>query len=705
MNAARRLLRRARLRGALDAVLWILPWAIAAHWLAPPHNTNWIDAAALLVLVLSIVLVIRRRSERWLIRRLDDQRVEFEDSAALLFRHELPEGLAALQRRRLQARLSAIGLRELALPQQWRGQLCGALLALLVVLVASWIPFTTSSVETPAANSGVAPPAANRAARLIDTAVQLQPPAYTGLQESHSTTLDLRAVEGSRARWVLQFDPPPERVELVFLDGSLLPLQRFAADSSDSPEASPVRGGFAADMALTASTRYRLQFDGVLQNAELPAHRIDVTPDLAPQISVSAPGQTLTQIEQPGPLRFEAQASDDFGLGSASLLITLAKGDGELVEVSERRLALRGEGDARQQSFRHRFEPSDYGFGPGGDLILRLEVSDTRRPVAQVARSASYILRWPRSRDSGSEGMQGLVQRSLPAYFRSQRQIIIDSEALLAERAELSEERFVGRSDAIGVDQRLLRLRYGEFLGEEVEDAGNALPEGHSLDDGHGHADPGAFGNAQSLLEAFGHAHDTAEATTLFDPVTRERLRAALREMWQSELHLRSGDPAQALPYQHRALELIKQIQQATRIYLARVGLELPPIDFSRRGSGEPRNREPAPRDPLPTLQRGDESVARLWQALAPQGAAAAGRDAAMQAFGTWLDARPPADSLDLREAYDRLQREPNCADCAAALRAALWSTLVPPPQGPAARLSPDELGRAWLRALQQPQP
>src|SRR5690606_781903 len=130
-----------------------------------------------------------------------------------------------------------------------------------------------------------------------------------------------------------------------------------------------------------------------------------------------------------------------------------------------------------------------------------------------------------------------------PAYFRSQRQIIIDAEALLEEKPRLASEEFERRSDLIGVDQRLLRLRYGQFLGEESE-GGNALPtsdlpisdlptsdlpagDGHDDDSGDAHApaqgpaqghdhgngapdvgQPGGFGNVGDVLEQFGHTHD-----------------------------------------------------------------------------------------------------------------------------------------------------------------------------------------------------
>src|SRR5690606_1994022 len=96
-------------------------------------------------------------------------------------------------------------------------------------------------------------------------------------------------------------------------------------------------------------------------------------------------------------------------------------------------------------------------------------------------------------------------------------------------------------------------------------------------------AQGGGFGDAGEVVSQYGHLHDIPEAATLLDPGTREILRGALRAMWDAEGFLRLGEPASALPHEYRALELIKEVQRADRIYLARVGLELPPIDESRR--------------------------------------------------------------------------------------------------------------------------
>ena len=84
-------------------------------------------------------------------------------------------------------------------------------------------------------------------------------------------------------------------------------------------------------------------------------------------------------------------------------------------------------------------------------------------------------------------------------------------------------------------------------------------------------------------LEPYAHFHDIAEEVTYYDATTSSKLRAALANMWDAELHLRMGNPQKALPYEYRALKLIKQIQQASRIYVERVGFEPPVIKVAEK--------------------------------------------------------------------------------------------------------------------------
>jgi hypothetical protein len=324
-------------------------------------------------------------------------------------------------------------------------------------------------------------------------------------------------------------------------------------------------------------------------------------------------------------------------------------------------------------------------------------------------------LRWPPESASDSVGMEGIVEHTMPAYFRSQRQIIIDTQKLVEEQPSLDEDALLARSDGIGVDQKILRLRYGQFLGEESETRSDGAPPGDDEKHGKNEADAGRadaltrredehrhfldaqrFGDAGAVTAEFGHTHDVAEAATLIDPETKAILKSALNEMWEAELHLRQGRPAEALPYENKALAYIKQVQQSSRIYLARVGLELPAVDESRRLSGD-RKSVTDRTSALAPANAGDADALALWQALD----ARAMPD--FDAFERWLAAQKKVsdgDRLGVLAAADRVRRDPACEECRRALRALLWPLLPRPAAGVPARTMPDAAGRAYLDAL-----
>src|SRR5699024_9618565 len=133
------------------------------------------------------------------------------------------------------------------------------------------------------------------------------------------------------------------------------------------------------------------------------------------------------------PLSFEA--SDDYGVAAeARLHLTLAQGTGENITFIESTRTLRGSGDGKRLRFGVDLDPVALGLAQGEDLVARLEVRDNRAPRPQSARSASLILRWPPDPPPDVDGLDALARDVLPAYFRSQRQIIIDAEALLEEQ-------------------------------------------------------------------------------------------------------------------------------------------------------------------------------------------------------------------------------------------------------------------------------
>ncbi|MEO7917672.1 MAG: hypothetical protein ABIR16_08525, partial [Dokdonella sp.] len=652
-----------------------------------------------------------------------------EDSASLLFApSDSLTTLQSLQRTRLLTRLGEDNAPDLRDRWPSRKLIINTVMGVAAIAAIALLQPRSNGffASTESMSSEPTKPVSTLTAIKLDIA----PPAYTNLPARSESSLDAKAAQGSQLRWQLRISPRPASAKLSFHDGSSLELIRDGDD-------------WSGERKLETSTLYRIELHGVPPLSDQSLHRIDAIADLAPEIRVIEPDRSLTLLaseQETWPLRFEAH--DDYRLGDASLLVTLAQGTGENITVKEQTIALTGTEvvstttmNGQTRSYENTLDLAALGIARGDDVIVRLSVSDNAQPQPNTTRSASFILRWPPEPSVESSAMEGIVQNTLPAYFRSQRQIIIDSEALIAEQPQLDEPNVLKRSDSIGVDQKILRLRYGQFLGEEFE-SGHS-PGGTEATDHDGHADeagadansaaPGSavkdeaqkdqlvdhdheanapeastFGNEGNILAEYGHVHDQAEAATLLDPVTRKILKSALDEMWQAELHLRTGEPALALPYEYRALGFIKQVQQASRIYLARVGLELPQVDEERRLTGK-REDLTDRADPLVGAVHDDAIVADTWTALDN---ASASRTASVDltALERWVrdqQARLP-DALGVIAAIDEVRRVPGCAECRQRLQARLWPLLP----GSAAHASPrqriDVAGAAWLDALPQ---
>ena len=710
---------RARRRQWWITTVLAVPLALALSavaWRIAGFNT--FTVALLLTLLISVGLATwraRRLDRQWLIRRLDEHPVA-QDSADLLF--AAPQALNPLQQRQRAHVDAALQSRLPELRPHWpvRWVLASALMSVVVMALAfGWPRGQNAAPLFPAASAPPATPA--QPPQLRSARLEIMAPAYTGQAARVQNALDGKVAQDSRLRWSLRFSAQPKTATLQFHDGQRIALQRDGEQ-------------WTAQWTATRPALYRVVTEPALRDTRL--YRLDVVPDRPPVVRVIAPDRSLvlgTPGQRQWPLQFEA--SDDYGVvATAQLKVTLAQGSGENITFREQTFSLSGTGPATQRRFARTLDLAALGATEGNDVIAQLTVRDTHTPTAQSAQSSSVILRLPSAAEIQGTDMEGMVKRTLPAYFRSQRQIIIDAEALIKLRGKLPAEEFVKRADAIGVDQRILRLRYGQFLGEESEGGAKPPPTSDALptsdtpaathDDDHGHdADPAkpqaqdghddhdhgaptdgtaaVFGSATDVLSEYGHTHDHAEAATLLDPKTRATLKAALDQMWSSEGELRQGQPERALPYAYKALGFIKEVQQAERIYLARVGPELPPIDEGRRMTGD-RAGLASRTLPLRAVEAPDQAIVQVWQQLADPASAPD-----LDALTGWLrrnEARLP-DPPSLAAAIEELRIAPDCADCHQALRAQLWRALLRPlPQVPR-RNAPDAMGQRYLDALE----
>ena len=111
--------------------------------------------------------------------------------------------------------------------------------------------------------------------------------------------------------------------------------------------------------------------------------------------------------------------------------------------------------------------------------------------------------------------------------------------------------------------------------------------EGHDEHDRNRADNNNNFGNAEAIIDQFEHKHDVAEDANFFDPETKKQLKAVLTEMWNAELRLRTLKPADALPFEYKALRLLKDLQQQSRMYVAKTNIKTPPLKPETRLTGE----------------------------------------------------------------------------------------------------------------------
>lgn len=679
---------------------------------------------------------------------LDRRFPELEESAGLLLTSggELTD-LRRWQRERIEPRWARVE----AEPDRWLPRLglgrwlaLGALALVLLVAAPMLRPLLTSVFDDLAAageTMGVTgTPSATQALQPRLLGVTVSPPAYTGLAPYTVDRFDVELPEGATLDWSLEW-PGDDHLRLVISDGT--DTARTVALDRATGEPGTLRG--SAVIARTGL--YRLERIGADGPETLPGiHTLTVNLDRPPRLRIEAPNVTRVEIPPTGPtvLAYRVTAQDDYGLGPVEIRASVASGSGEGVKFRDEVFAF-DETEALDDgtAFQKTWDLLALGMAPGDEVYFFTVIRDNRAPEPNTARSDTVVVRWLDEAPPQALA-EGFAIDVMPEYFKSQRQIIIETEQLIADRDSLTTEEFDDLSRALGQAQADLKDRYGQYLGDEAGEGGSPFEvpgdeagEGeadHEDEDhedhedhageggeaGHDHgadADVGfadAFdgldtsGGAAELMDRFGHDHGAAE----IGPITRRSpvglMKRSVANMWEAELHLRLSDPESALPFEVEALRYLNLARQADRIYTRRLGFEPPPVSEERRLTGEldevasRTRRVEANPDPDP-----DRTARALYGLLTTPGAAIDDedrdllRDAAAQ-FTERSQQRPAlirhAATLERLALGDRLE-VPDCDDCLSALREATWSLLPAIQPGPDAGRRPplDALGSEWL--------
>lgn len=605
-----RLARRATRQRALEAALTGAGIGAGAGVLGAlvSGRFGWPAAAGIAACAGALVAVARALrapvSEGAIAAHLDRTVPALEESASLLVADpDRLAPLALLQRERVAQALDRMADPAATIPHRWRRAAARGLAGLAIAAALGVALPRLAALGRPTAahrspvDGSLAPPRAAAPIAIVASRLAVRPPAYTGHAPRESPALDAAVEQDAGLHWRVDTDRPMRAAWLVGgRDSVAFSVNGARAVLAQGAEASLV-------YAITVVAE-----DGT--TARTPFHRLDVVPDAEPLLTVVRPdGRVTVGRGEPPVVDVELLAIDDYGVVRSALVATVAKGSGEGVKFRED--TLRFDAEERRPGggllLRRRFDLAALGMAPGDELYFHAVAWDNRRPAPNLGRSETVFVTWADTSSVTVATAAPMAISLVPEYFRSQRQIIIDTERLLAERSRLSESRFRERADEIGVDQKLLRLRYGQFLGEEFESSlggGEPAHAGEEPDANHGDesADPAA-----GLV----HRHDTAENATLFAPSTRDQLKRALAQMWEAELRLRTARPREALPYEQRALELLKDVQQRDRAYVRRVGFEPPPLEPDKKRLTGKLDGIAGQRVTLPPPDDGDDAALR----------------------------------------------------------------------------------------------
>ena len=549
---------------ALAGLIWSFGYAI--------YSLSWPWAVLLFVLIYGCALGLSRWwnvNSASITAFLNLKYPDLEESSELALKD--PSALSLLEKMQL-VRIGEFLLAVPIIQKQFTYRLRLSILVLLAMPIFSWeitwlhgewgankLAFSTVSKLNSSRPEKIL-------AQINSVRIKIVPPAYTRRGSVGQEKFTLELPEGSAVSWQIVLNVPAKQVELIFSDGDKLTLRNNRGTS------------YTGQRVLNKPGFYQVGIDGKLSDL----YQLQVIKDNPPVIHIKTPQQyTYIDAGEAPRVNITASVDDDYGISNAIIYATLAKGSGEAVKFKEQMIAFSTSFSAQNQQYdlQKMVSLPALGMQPGDELYFYIQAQDSRH---QQSRSDVYIVSLQDTAQLLS--MDGLIAgvNVKPEFFRSERQIILDSEKLLRDRDSISRESFNARSNDLGNDQKLLRLRYGKFLGEESESDINPKQE---QDDAI--ADPKNYGNAALVLDKYADKHDNAEDAQFFDPGVKAQLKATLTEMWKAELQLRLNKPEAALPFEYKALRLLKDLQQKSRMYVAKTAYNPAPLKMEKRLSGD----------------------------------------------------------------------------------------------------------------------
>ncbi len=712
---------------------------LAIYWI-----TEWVVlpvTAGMLLIALAALMFSRSKqyqdiTANKVLRHLNRHFSECEESAELILLHSSSLSiLQQLQKTRIQPQINQLLLTDLSshLPKySCKPAMLLSTLALLIFTLIQVIPsdllFKAEAAKTQVINETPEP---SKLIRLEAKDIIVTAPSYTGLAIRQTTDLNLELIAGSTVTWRLQVMgvKPQNDLSIMLPDKQRISLIKQAAQADNF---------YLASAKLNQSGVYYIAADEKMLG---DIHTIAVTADTRPTIRFIAPTQTITELAKNAEPKVQATVSieDDFGLGRVEILASIASGSGEAVKFRDKTFQFDSQSviEGKAHFFKN-WDLTELGMQPGDELYFSIKAWDNRLPVTQQSRSASKIIRWLEEEQQGVLA-DGIAMDFMSEYFKSQRQIIIETKELIADKTNISIENFNHTSRDLGAAQSFLKQKYGQFLGDEFDsgtlqsmEAGPEIEhdehEEHSDEtpqtpahehDGAEHPSEDADKSGYSqIIQQFGHAHGEADDGNFIKkglPSPKLLMKRAIANMWQAELHLHLSEPELALPFENQALALLNRAKKADRIYVKRLGFEPPPVSEKRRYQGDLSDILSYQRDEkTPERNAPMQSIAALLNTLNQSSeqlttkAITAEQTNIVEQVKAYFSAQLTANPKDIAfiATLEKIQQADsftlnNCKDCINALVEKLWQALPSPIAAPATRQTPYSLQNDMLQKYQ----
>lgn len=225
-----------------------------------------------------------------------------------------------------------------------------------------------------------------RPLRIDEVKVELTPPSYTGQPTSTSLDANLSVLQGTVAKFSIQFDKPVKSASLVFAPRK----QPRDDEDKNEPEVVPLSVGHVGSIELTLNEDRNYSIIAEAEDGtSLPEnkYRIRVREDQPPQVSFESPDDAI-EVHTLAELPMRVRVRDDYGLSKAGVIfqinneqeVPLIAQDFETVVAAANEVAATGKVSPTTQAALEKVLPLEFFELTQKDSVMYFAFAEDNRP-------------------------------------------------------------------------------------------------------------------------------------------------------------------------------------------------------------------------------------------------------------------------------------------------------------------------------------